>query len=95
MAKQLLENSVNVDSTNNYGKTALHEAVLWNSVDVAKVLIAHSANLNAAAVKGGYKGLTPLQAAEKRGHQEMVKLLRNALFAGSYIYPLIALIVYM
>jgi len=78
VVKLLLANSANVDSTDRWGKTALHEAALWNSVDVAKVLIAHSANLNAAPFSGLYRGLTPLQAAEKEGNQEMVELLRNA-----------------
>merc|ERR1712038_1934735 len=81
MAKDLLDHSVNVDSTDNRGCTALHFAVreLFGScVSVAKLLIAHSADLNATPVSGPYKGLTPLQAAEKEGHQEMVELLRNA-----------------
>merc|ERR1712018_704399 len=48
------------------------------TVGVAKVLIAHSANLNATAVSGRYRGLTPLQVAERYRNQEMVELLRNA-----------------
>merc|ERR1712038_293466 len=81
VANFLLDHSVNVDSTDNRGYTALHFAVreLFGScVSVAKLLIAHSADLNATPVSGPYKGLTPLQAAEKEGHQEMVELLRNA-----------------
>jgi len=78
VAQLLLANSADVDSTDNEGLTALHKAAWKNSVDVARLLLAKSANLNATAVSGYYKGLTPLQAAEKEGNQEMVDLLRNA-----------------
>jgi len=78
VAKLLLENFADVDSTDNDGATALHWAAKRNSVGVAKVLIAHSANLNATAVSGRYRGLTPLQVAERYRNQEMVELLRNA-----------------
>ena len=78
VAKLLLENFADVDSTDNDGATALHWAAKRNSVGVAKVLIAHSANLNATAVSGRYRGLTPLQVAEKEGYQEMVNSLKNA-----------------
>jgi len=84
VAKDLLANSANVDSTDMWGGTPLHKAAIYNSVDVAKLLLEKSANLNAVAVSGYYKGLTPLQAAEKEGteegaeNQEMVELLRNA-----------------
>jgi len=79
VAKILIENSANVDSTDKWGQTALHEAAAWNSVNVARVLIAHSADLTATVVSGRYRGLTPLQVAKKRGNQEMVELLKNAL----------------
>jgi len=78
VAKLLLRYFANVDSTDNEGATALHWATRWNNVDVAEILIAHSANLNATAVSGRFRGLTPLQVAERYRNQEMFELLRNA-----------------
>jgi len=77
VAKVLIENFANVESTDNHGNTALHYAAIGNSVDVAKLLLAKSANLNATAVSGPRKGLTPLQVAERYQNQEMVLLLGN------------------
>merc|ERR1719288_97169 len=84
MAKLLLEKSASVDSTDNSGKTALHWAAERNLVAVAEILIAHSADLNATPVSGLWNGLTPLKVAEKKGSQEMVKLLKNAATACRY-----------
>jgi len=78
VAKLLLANSAHVDSADNDGATALHWAAWNNRVEVAKLLLAKSANVNATPVSGSWKGLTPLQIAERRGNQEMVELLRNA-----------------
>jgi len=78
VAKVLIENSANVDSTTNWGSTALHSAARSNSVDVAMLLIENSANLDATVVSGLFRGLTPLQVAEKWSRQEMVDLLKNA-----------------
>ena len=59
LAKQLIENSADVNSANNVGNTALHEAAFKNRVDVAKLLIDHSADLTAtAAVKICLRDLT-------------------------------------
>ena len=79
VAKLLLENSANVNSTDSRGQTALHDAAYKNSVDVAKLLIEKSPNLTATATSGRYRGQTPLQVAERAGHQKMVELLKNAL----------------
>jgi len=78
LASHLLFYWANVDSADKWGKTALHNAAWRNSVDVARLLLAKSANLNATAVSGWARGLTPLQVAERFGNQRMVRLLRNA-----------------
>jgi len=79
VAKQLLEKSASVDSTDNQSLTALHYAAYYNNVEMAKLLIKYSANLNAKITHNySYKGMTPLQVAEFFGNQEMVELLRNA-----------------
>ena len=62
----LLAQNPNLGLRNKCGETALHFAASENRVDVAKLLLAHSANINATAVNGRYKGLTPLQVAEKK-----------------------------
>jgi len=46
---------------------------------VARLLLRYSANLNATPVSGRLRGLTPLQVAARKGYQEMVELLKNAL----------------
>ena len=42
----LIENGVNVDATNNYWWTVLHEAAWYEYVNVAKILIENRINVN-------------------------------------------------
>merc|ERR1711963_684537 len=52
VANLLLENSANVDSTDNFGGTALHKAAWENSVAVASLLIENSADVDRADNRG-------------------------------------------
>jgi len=89
VARLLLRYSANVDKADFYGTTALHYAASRNSVGVARLLLAKSANVDSTNndgrtallfhLYGDWKGLTPLQVAEKEGKQEMVELLRKAI----------------
>merc|ERR1711963_340146 len=65
VAMRLIETSANVDSADNNGETALHLAAGLNHLPLAKVLIENSANVDATVVSGLFRGLTPLQIAEK------------------------------
>ena len=59
--KQLLENGYNVNSKDQYGNTALHEAVRHNYVPIIKLLLKYGANIN---VKNKF-GETPLSLSRE------------------------------
>jgi len=71
VAKQLLENSANLDSTDNEGETALHWAARENSVGVAKLLLENSANVDST----GDDGQTALHWAAWKNSVDVAKLL--------------------
>jgi ankyrin repeat protein len=54
-----------------YAVTVLHEVARDGDVEIAEVLLANKANVNA----NGDKGLTPLHWATMKGHRDMVELL--------------------
>lgn len=60
-----------INDTNVEGENALHVAVRWNDIQVAKLLIAAGINID----QPGDLGYTPLHEACSRGKLEMVKLL--------------------
>ena len=60
-----------VFSKDKYGETPLHHAVLWGHRDVAELLVASKAEVN-AKTDGAY---TPLHWAALRGQKAVVKLL--------------------
>ncbi|EAX82040.1 ankyrin repeat protein, putative [Trichomonas vaginalis G3] len=62
--------TVDVDAKNNDDKTALHVAVLNNSLRIVKLLISHGANINAVD-KGN---ITPFQYAIRNYHREIIKI---------------------
>lgn len=72
---KLLERSVDVNERNHHGMTALMAAT-WGgtgrgNVDVARALISHGANVNAAAIGGR----TPLMEVAGNGNLEFTRLL--------------------
>ena len=60
-----------MDSPNYDGETALHRAAKWNSVDVAKVLIENSADVDSTDNGGD----TPLHEAAGENSVDVAKLL--------------------
>lgn len=63
----------NVDITDDSGRTALIEAVIWNRVNLIKTLMEAGANLNLQDMGG-----PPLAWATRGGHPESVRLLIKA-----------------
>lgn len=76
LATALLERGAAVGTPSNNAQrvTPLHSAVAGKYLEIARVLIAHGANVN--AVQQG--GFTPLHAAAQRGHIRLVDLLLKA-----------------
>ena len=70
----LLAAGVEVDKTNNYGRTTLHGASRNGHLEVVNVLVAAGAEVN----KTNKYGSTPLHDASRNGHLEVVKALIRA-----------------
>ncbi|MPC36750.1 BCL-6 corepressor [Portunus trituberculatus] len=60
-----------INVRDNAGYTPLHEACNRGHLDIAQVLCAHGAHVNAP----GYKGMRPLHEAVENGHGELARLL--------------------
>ncbi|KAK3887233.1 hypothetical protein Pcinc_008656 [Petrolisthes cinctipes] len=60
-----------INVRDNAGYTPLHEACNRGHLDIAQVLCAHGAIVNAP----GYKGMRPLHEAVENGHGELARLL--------------------
>jgi ankyrin repeat protein len=75
VATWLLDHGANVDAANHQGRhlglTALHRAVFGESFEVAQLLIARGADVNANRSRGA----TPLLYAVSLGHRRIVELL--------------------
>ena len=69
----LLQNKVNVNSTDNFNWTPLHHASFVGNTEIALELIKHGARINARSAAG----TTALMLAIKTNNQKMVKLLLN------------------
>ena len=77
--RALLATGIDVDHVNRLGWTALLEAVILGNggrpyVEIVGLLLARGAKPNLA----DRDGVTPLAHAERRGHREIVRLLRDA-----------------
>merc|ERR1712062_177505 len=70
-ANVLIENSANVNSTEEFGSTALHYAAWKNNVAVAEVLIENSANVDSTDEDGE----TALHRAASQASVDVAKLL--------------------
>ena len=68
--KVLLANGANVNATDKWNKTPLHEATWKGHIEVVKVLLAGGADGNAKN-----NNSTPLHLASYYGHTEVVKVL--------------------
>ena len=70
-AKILLENDADATATNEFGATAMHEAVDGNHVEVVQVLVERHINPNVQDDRGN----TPLMLAARSGHVEVIRAL--------------------
>ena len=61
----------------NCGGTVLGHAAINGHKELAELLIAKGADVNAKVVSGAKQGLTPLDAANERNHPETADLLRK------------------
>ena len=66
-------NGSDINSKDNEGKTALHEAAIMSTKDVAECLILHGVNINAA----DNEGYTALYYALKNGKMEIAELPKS------------------
>ena len=71
--KQHLDAGTDVEVKDNNGFTPLHIATR----EVAELLIAKGADVNAIVASGQYQGKTPLDAAIQVGRPEVADLLRK------------------
>lgn len=79
VVQELLETDIDVDHVNNLGWTALLEAIILGGGDaehakVVRILVDAGAGVNIA----DRDGVTPLQHARRRGHDNMVTILEDA-----------------
>ncbi|MBR2816526.1 MAG: ankyrin repeat domain-containing protein [Reyranella sp.] len=77
--RELLKTAIDVDHVNRLGWTALLETVILGDggptyIEIARLLIAHKANVNLA----DNQGVTPLGHAHQRGFREIAQLLEAA-----------------
>ena len=75
--KQHLAAGMDVNAKDEDGVTPLHEAALWGHNEVAELLIANGAEVNAIIVSGRNKGKTPLDLAIWRKKTTTADLLRE------------------
>jgi protein phosphatase 1 regulatory subunit 12A len=69
----LLKNGIDINTSNIYGLTALHQASIDNNLNMVKYLINQNANINYQ----DNEGWTPLHAAVYSGNIQIVKYLLN------------------
>lgn len=70
---RLLDTGADVNASNNYGRTPLHEAAWNDNTAVAELLIAKGADVNAA----DGDGKTPLYWAARYDNVAVAELLRK------------------
>ncbi len=80
-AETLLSSGIDPNLSNQYGRTPLYYAALFNRNDVAALLLAHDADPNTRAHSGTVRGefpQTPLQIAASMGNLRMASMLVTA-----------------
>ena len=73
IAKLLLIKGAEIDSQDNDGETALHEAAKWGHLKLIQFFINHGANINAV----GSDGRAPIHLAIAHGNIDIVNLLKK------------------
>lgn len=77
MAELLLDRGAQIERQHILGTTALHYACVGGQLEMVDLLIERGADVNRVGRKLGGKPLTPLQLAEARGHDAVVRQLRQ------------------
>ena len=78
VVKQHLAAGTDVDEKGStLGGTALHQAASKGRKEIAELLIAKGADVNAKCASGKKQGLTPLDAANETNHPEIADLIRK------------------
>ncbi len=91
---ELLQSGIDRDHVNRIGYQAIHEAVWFGRNDdnyaaTLRVLIAGGVELDRPS---GTERATPLQMADKRGHNQLKQVLEHATYAGETTQPDAALL---
>ena len=73
----LLDRGADVNAVDLRGFTSLHRAAEPGNIEITRLLLDRGARPNVAA-----EGYAPLSLAEKHGHVEVVKLLKEKLRLG-------------
>ena len=66
-----------MNAQNGGGPAPLHIAAYRGHKEIAELLIAEGADVNAKVASGPKQGLTPLDAANETNHTELADLLRK------------------
>ncbi len=74
LAALLLAKGADVNVRDNEGFMPLHAAVGAGNPDIVRMLVEHGADADAA-----FRGVDPLQVAERKGNEKIVMMLRAAL----------------
>lgn len=77
--EELLKTDINIDHVNNLGWTALLEAIILGDgglrhTDVVRLLVEAGADINLA----DSNGVTPLEHAQQRGYENIIKILEGS-----------------
>ena len=75
--KQHLAADADVNAKDRMGWTPLCEAAINGHKEIAELLIANGADVNAKVVSGAAQGKTPLDAANETNHPKITDLLRK------------------
>ncbi|MBT4223147.1 MAG: ankyrin repeat domain-containing protein [Opitutae bacterium] len=75
VAELLIANGADVNATNDQGEASMHYAARSGHIKIAERLIASFANVNAKVLAGSYKGMTPLDLANRYDQAEVAGLI--------------------
>ena len=80
VAGLLITNGADVNAKSqfqNFGETPLHHAAWGDYKEIVKLLITKGADVNAIIQSGSFKGMTPLDRAERQKQPELADLVRK------------------